>query len=243
MLIKEFTVSQKNEVSVDSAVVFHDELNPRLWDINGKMHPEIRKGLLEVIKDFIDFIGVKISLVDITVSGSNAAYSYTKYSDIDLHIVAKVPENEPEFPELFDAKKNQYNTQYDIKVKGIDVEVYVQDSAQEHHSLGIYSVLKDKWVSEPKKERVDIDSQDVQRKYKQYSGEIKTVLKSDNFSEVKQQMDDLKRMRKAGLESGGEFSVENLVFKMLRNQGLIEKLRDHMFALKSKDLSIESKAQ
>lgn len=243
MLIKEFTVSPQNEVSVDDAVVFHDELNPALWDSSGKMHPEVRKGLLEIIKDFIDFIGVKISLVDITVSGSNAAYSYTEYSDIDLHVVARVPQGEPEFPELFDAKKNQYNTQYDIQVKGIDVEVYVQDAEQEHHSLGIYSVLKDEWVSEPKKERVDIDSQDVKRKYKQYSDEINTVLKSDNLDEVNQQWDDVKRMRKAGLSKGGEFSVENLVFKILRNQGLMEKLKNHMWELKSKDLSIETREQ
>ena len=37
-------------------------------------------------------------------------------------------------------------------------------------------------------------------------------------------LDKIKRMRKAGLAEGGEFSVENLVFKKLRDNGVIEKL-------------------
>jgi hypothetical protein len=239
MLLREFTVLS-NDFDYSDAVAFHDRLNPKLWDNNGTMHDEIRRGLLEIAKDFVEFVGVELDIEDITISGSNAAYSYTKHSDIDLHVVARIPEGSDDLKQLFEAKKNQYNTDYDIKVKGIDVELYIQDASEKHISLGIYSVLNDQWKSTPKKEKPAIDSDDVGEKFKNYRDEIETVLKSNNMAVVKQQWDDIKRMRRAGLEKSGEFGVENIVFKILRNQGWLGKLKDHINDLKSKNLSIEN---
>ena len=75
---------------------------------------------------------------DITVSGSNAAYSYTDSSDLDLHILIdmnQLPDDEV-YRELFDAKKKLYNDEHQITVRGIPVELYVQDANQKHVSLG-----------------------------------------------------------------------------------------------------------
>ena len=145
MILYELTGTPADEYSLSNAVVFHKNLNPLLFK-NGEMKADIRSGLLKIAKHFEEFIGIKLKIVDITISGSNAAYSYTPRSDIDLHIVVEVPEGQ-EYKELLDAKKNQYNAQHDIKVKGIDVELYAQDSKQEHHSIGIYSLLNNSWVS------------------------------------------------------------------------------------------------
>lgn len=241
MLIKEFTVEQPSSgFDISTAVVFHDELNPKLFS-DQRLKPEIRQGLLKIAEHFQEFIGVELDIVDITVSGSNAAFSYTDYSDIDLHLVVQVP-NEPEYKELLDAKKNVYNAKHDIKVKGIDVELYAQDVEQEHHSLGIYSVLKNTWVSRPEKISVKIDSGDVKDKYKNYKERIEVVLKDTELDVAKAAWDDLKRMRKAGLEKNGEFSTENIVYKMLRNQGWIERLQDHINDLQDQQLSIEQRA-
>lgn len=241
MLIKEFTVEQPSSgFDISTAVIFHDELNPKLF-ANQRLKPEIRQGLLKIAEHFQDFIGVELTIVDITVSGSNAAFSYTEYSDIDLHLVVQVP-NEPEYKELLDAKKNVYNAKHDIKVKGIDVELYAQDVEQDHHSLGIYSVLKNTWVSRPEKVSVKVDSGDVKEKYKNYKERIEVVLKDNELDVAKASWDDLKRMRKAGLEKNGEFSTENIVYKMLRNQGWIERLQDHITDLQDNELSIEQRA-
>lgn len=240
MLIKEFTVETPSSgFDISTAVVFHDELNPKLF-ADQRMKPEIRQGLLKIAEHFQQFIGVELDIVDITISGSNAAFSYTEYSDIDLHLVVQVP-NEPEYKELLDAKKNVYNAKHDIKVKGIDVELYAQDVEQEHHSLGIYSVLKNTWVSRPEKISVKIDSGDVKDKYKNYKDRIEVVLKDSELDVAKASWDDLKRMRKAGLEKNGEFSTENIVYKMLRNQGWIERLQDHINDLQDQQLSIEQR--
>ena len=240
MLIKEFTVNPSSDFSLDNAVVFHDTLNPKIFD-GDAMKPEIRTGLMKIAEHFEEFLGIEIKVLDITISGSNAAFSYTEHSDLDLHLVVEIPD-EPEYLELLDAKKNVYNARHDIRVKGIDVELYAQDVAQPHHSLGIYSVLEDKWVSEPKKQRVDVNTEDVREKYKNYRDRIRVVLKSQELDTAQAAFDDIKRMRRAGLADNGEFSTENLVFKMLRSQGWIEKLQEHIFTLQDKELSIEQRS-
>jgi hypothetical protein len=238
MIIKEFTVDP-SDTSIDHAVVFHGILNPKIFK-DGVMRSDVRTALLKIAAHFKKFIGVELDVRDITVSGSNAAFSYTPQSDLDLHVVVAVPDK-PEFRELLDAKKNVYNARHDIKVRGIDVELYAQDVNQLHHSLGIYSVLNDTWVDQPKKQQVDINAEDVKEKYKNYRDRIVVVLGKESLAVAEDMWNDIKRMRKAGLESGGEFSVENIVFKMLRNQGWLEKLNNYVGELQDQQLSIEQR--
>jgi predicted nucleotidyltransferase len=240
MRINEFTKTPSVDFDLGNAVEFHEQLNPKLFD-GEQMRPEIRKGLLKIAEHFEEFIGVELNVVDITVSGSNAAYSYTDYSDIDLHIVVQVP-NDPEYKELLDAKKNDYNARHDIKVKGIDVELYAQDADAEHHSLGIYSVQDDQWTATPERVEVDVDHDDVREKYINYRDRIKFALSQEEIDLANDMWADIKRMRKAGLEtSASELSTENLVYKMLRNKRWIEQLQDHINDLTDRDLSIEGR--
>jgi len=224
-----------------SPVSYHDELNPILWEDN-KLKTDIRYKLLYIAKHFAQFLNVpKLNLRDITISGSNAAYGYSDSSDLDLHLIVDIPEDRLELIELYDAKKNQYNSKFDIKLKGIPVELYVQDSKQIHTSAGIYSVLNDLWLSKPTHNRPRISEQEVKSKARNYSGHINQALRSNDLNLAKQTMDDIRRLRKAGLEVGGEFSVENLAFKLLRARGQIDKLRRHIDKLQSAELSIGEK--
>jgi hypothetical protein len=242
MLIKEFTGEPSSDYDLSTAVVFHDALNPKLFDSEEQMIPEIRKGLLEIAEHFKEFIGVELDLEDITVSGSNAAYSYTPYSDLDLHLVVNVPDD-PAFKEMLDAKKNVYNARHDIRVKGIDVELYAQDAKQEHHSQGIYSVLNDEWISSPQRTQMTVDQEDVREKYKNYRDRIRAVIKQDDLDQAREMWNDIKRMRKAGLSRTGEFGAENLAYKILRNQSWIERLQQHIQGLEDQRLSIEQRAE
>jgi len=236
MLIYELTGTPSNDIDLGQHVKFHNDLNPLLFK-NQLLKSDIKQALIEIANHFKEFIGVDLDIQDITISGSNAAYTYTQWSDIDLHLVVTVDDDR--MRELLDAKKNVYNTQHDIKVKGIDVELYAQDSNQEHHSQGIYSVLNDKWLSVPKKERPTIDSEDVANKYKNYRDRIRRVLKTTETAVAKDAWDTIKKIRKASLEKYGEFGEENLIYKLLRNQGWIEKLHDHINDLVDMDLSVE----
>jgi len=222
------------ELSIEP-IAHHDTLNPALWD-GEQLHPAVRSQLLRIADHFKEFLNhPNLQLTDITISGSNASYGYSEYSDIDLHLVVA---NASAEEELFTAKKNQYNFTYDIKIHDIPVELYVQDSKQTHHSAGIYSIKRNKWISEPKNITPQVDPKEIKSKARNYSGQINQALRSDDLKKCKQTMEELRRLRKAGLEANGEHSIENLAFKLLRARGQIDKLRKYINKLESAELSI-----
>lgn len=227
---------------ISDAVNFHDQLNPALWTEKEQLDLEVYDKLIEIAKDFIAELGISsLKIDDITISGSNAAYSYTPHSDLDLHIKVdynKLPDNEV-YKELFNAKKTLYNDKHDIKVHGVPVELYVQDSNQPHTSLGEYSLLKKEWNKFPIKRRANFDQISTRLKYEKLGNLIEEVLRSKNLEQVNRVLDVIKRYRKAGLEKTGEFGPENLAFKAIRKQGLLQKLFDLKQRLRSKELSIE----
>lgn len=225
------------EISVN-AITYHDELNPLLWE-NNHLETTVRYKLLAIAMHFAKFLNVpKLNLRDITISGSNAAYGYSDQSDLDLHLVVDMPVDRPELAELYTAKKNQYNFTYNITVKGIDVELYVQDVQQVHHSAGIYSVLNDRWISKPKKKLPTISDAEVKSKARNYSARINAAMRSNDLNKAKETMSNIRKLRQAGLEAGGEYSVENLAFKLLRARGKIDKFRKHIDKLQSAELSL-----
>ena len=63
-------------------------------------------------------------------------------------------------------------------------------------------------------------------------------MRTKDIAQCRAAMNELKRLRKAGLEAGGEQSVENLAFKLLRARGQIEKLRKYITKLESAELSL-----
>ena len=235
-------LKELNSFKLSDAVTFHDKLNPKLW--NGtKLRPEVRDQLIKIAEDFLTELGVHdLDVKDITISGSNAAFSYTKHSDLDLHILVdmgNLPTNEV-YKELFNAKKTIYNDTHDITINTIPVELYVQDSRQPVVSLGEYSVLNDEWIRIPTKRRSDFDQTATKSKYEKLLSLIEIALKSKKYSKVKHIIDTIKRYRQAGLDKGGEFGPENLAYKMLRSQGYITKLYDLRDKLHSEKLSFET---
>lgn len=238
-------ILELDQYNLADAVRFHDHLNPRIWDEGERLRPEVRERLLAIAADFQEFLGVKdLDLEDITISGSNAAYSYTPHSDIDLHLVVKMPEQCDEvYQELFNAKKYQYNDLHDIRIRGADVELYVQPSNEPVVSLGEYSVLHDRWLQVPRRQRADIDHSLVRHKYEDLKARIERALKEDDADRVQALVDKIKLMRRAGLAQHGEFGPENLVFKMLRTQGWIQRLYDRLAAARDQELSLMEKSK
>lgn len=234
-------ITELDKFKLEDAVKFHDELNPRLFD-GQKLRPVIKHQLQEIAKDFIEFMGIPtLAIEDVIITGSNVAYTYTPHSDIDLHLLvdfSKLPDNEV-YQELFNAKKSLYNNTYDITVRDIPVELYVQDTAQPHVSLGEYSLVKDKLTRIPTKKRANLDQVATAAKFEKLEELCIEALKSDSLPKVQRVLDVIKRYRQAGLDKHGEFGPENLAFKAIRSKGYFQKLHDHKNALKSEQLSIE----
>ena len=234
-------INELNSFKLSDAVKFHDKLNPKLWK-NDQMEPLVRDQLLVIARDFVENLGIKdLDIVDVIVSGSNAAFSYTPHSDLDLHIVVNMNDlhNDEVYRELFRAKKTLYNDSHEITVHGVPVELYVQDAAESNVSLGEYSILNDKWNKIPKRKTANLDQPATKAKYEQLADLIRLAVKTRDENRVSRAIDLIRRYRKAGLDKGGEFSPENLAYKALRTQGKIDELYDVRDELHSEKLSIE----
>ena len=237
-------IEQLESYNLADAVKFNDRLNPILWGSDEQLNPEVREKLLSIADEFREFLGVNdLQLKDITISGSNAAYTYTPHSDIDLHLVVDLPEADRNevYRELFDAKKYVFNDMHDIKIGGYDVELYVQDANKPHHSQGIYSVVNNDWVDVPKRRRTEIDDVSTQSKYEDLSQRIDTAIASDSYKQMSSLTEKIRDMRQAGLDEHGEFGPENLAFKMLRSQGKIKELYDARNAARDQELSLKER--
>jgi hypothetical protein len=109
----------------------------------------------------------------------------------------------------------------------------------------VYSVLFDEWSNEPKKESVEVDTKLIKTKSQQWMDIIDSVIENasdepleDAKEIIKKYKDKLKKYRTCGLEKQGEYSDENLVFKVLRRNGYIEKLYDFENKYSDKQLSL-----
>lgn len=245
----------ERESKIISSFYVKDTLNSEIWDNyndveNSKMKEFIRDGLLDIANEFISFLGFDIFIQDITMTGSLANFNWSEFSDIDLHVIYDFKESgeqEDLFKDLFNLKRTLFNSQHDITVKGYEVETYVQDMSEPHMSTGVYSVLYNEWLTRPKPEKVSIDKDKIESKSKNWMDIIDTTIEDLNrerdldksIEKLDLVKDKIKKFRSSGLERGGEYSYENLVFKFLRRNGYIEKLFNFKNELIDKTLSIE----
>lgn len=214
-----------------------DSLSTEIFQKNDgtyKMHEPVRDRLLIIADNFIDFLGVDFFIHDIILTGSLANYNWSEYSDVDLHIIIDYEEsgyNIALLAEFFSAKKNTWNSSHNIKIKNYEVEIYVQDIKEKHISSGVYSVLNNKWIIEPQKEAQKLDYRVILEKGEEYAKFIDELIEKqkkdeDISSDIDSIRKKLKRFRQSGLDIGGEYSYENLTFKLLRRNGYIKKLID-----------------
>lgn len=222
------------------SIEMHNELNPKIWKDN-KIDPEVRSKLLETVDEFVEYIDIPIDVVDVHILGSNAGFNYTETSDLDLHLVVNfdtIPASDEILQALYNAKKSSFNETYDISIHGIPVELYVEDIKANTISNGIYSLEKDMWIKYPVKEEVpDID---VSEQVSKYNNIILEAMTSNDLDKMKNILDSVYLLRKNSLACCGEYSKGNQIFKELRNQGILEELRERIYEETSKDLSLEN---
>jgi hypothetical protein len=218
-------------------VTVNRRLNPKIWN-DDVLDIEVAAKLKDIAQAFQEFIAIDLDVVDYTITGSNANYTWTDYSDLDLHIIIKGAPSE-EARELFNAKKALWAEQHTITIKGLPVECYVQGQDEPHHSTGIYSITQGEWLVEPKKVKPTLDDAAIEVKKDAVLAQIEQALLSKDLDRLRTVKDKITQMRKAGLARAGEWSVENLVFKILRNLGLIDQITEKIRELEDAELSLE----
>ncbi len=236
----EFEVRLREFTSTDFVTV-NTELNPKLWQ-GGRLDGKVRQKLLDIARAFVSFVGIDLDVKDYTITGSNANYTWTKYSDLDLHVIIEGTPTESQ-RELFTAKKALWAEYHNITVRGLPVECYVQGQEETHHSTGVYSIIDNTWIREPQRTEPDLDDQAVEAKKDSVLSQIEQALLAKDLEKLRTVKDKITQMRRAGLDRAGEYSVENVVFKILRNLGLIDQITDKIRELEDQELSLEQQNQ
>lgn len=229
-LIADYLIYEDN---ISSPFKVKDKLNPVIWSKDGSIKEKIRKDLILIAEDFLGDDKKYLKVKDIIFTGSMAGYNWSSQSDLDVHVVAVFPEDSEARATLFFYKKSIWNEQHNIKIAGYDVEVFVQEYGKPLYASGIYSLKNKKWTKTPKKGKPNIDVHGIQRKTDRIRERINDAMSmlvrgqaKTAYNEAVSIFDRLKKMRSCGLEDGGEFSVENLTYKVLRREGYLDKLSD-----------------
>jgi len=233
--------------------LYRDNLCPKLWHMDEDGHRldnEARGMLLKIATDFVTNLKkdyeLDIKIHDVVIIGSIANYNWTDYSDVDLHIITDYSDLDmtpDDAQTLFDAIKVNWNNKHDIKIKGHDVEIYIQDKTHKPVSTAEYSVLNNKWIKEPTKEDPKFNKELIKKKYKEYKKKINSLIKDHDENGLKKLLEKLYNYRQAGLDRGGELSEENIVFKILRAHGHLDKLKNSISKIYDKKMSVKEIAR
>jgi hypothetical protein len=212
---------------VKKNLTYNKKLASEAWQ-GSDIKPEVRYKLLQAAKMFIDYVDIpNFKILDVVLTGSMANFNYTKFSDFDVHVITRYSDLDcDDLAEAFyQAKKKIWNDDHDIIVRGHEVELYVEDIEEPSVSGGTFSLLDNSWIKRPTYEPPSYDDQAVNHKVQDLIFVIKKTIKgANNDEELRRLMDKIRRMRQAGLDTGGEYSVENLSFKIIRNLGYLDQL-------------------
>jgi len=223
---------------------YHDKLNIKFWDENA-IRPEVRDKLLQIGYKWAEFAKIPLEAIkDIILVGGNANYNYTRFSDLDLHLVVDKSQI-ADCPELLDDylrdKKKLWALIHDIKIYSHPVELYAQDENDPlPANQGVYSISDDQWILEPRRTEVNLSDPLLIRKVRAMVEKIDELIENEaNDSDVLRKLQKrIRDMRASAIQQGGEFALENLVFKEIRNRGYLDKLSTHIKNLEDTNLSL-----
>lgn len=228
---------------------YHDDLNSALW-VNAQLIDEVKEALVRIADNFIEFLNIpQESIHDIVLTGSNCNYNYSDLSDIDLHLIADFDPSCTDCigltaEDCLNAKKTLWNSQHDVSINGFAVEVYVQHKSEVPTSnAGIFSLRNLEWIQKPAKEIVDLSNGEIMVKAQPLIAAIDNIVDNevDDAASIQDVKDKIRNMRNAGLKAGGEFSVQNLSYKVLRNMGYLDKLYNYAKHVDDLSLSLMQK--
>jgi hypothetical protein len=229
------------EVDFDPIKSFYlkDTLNPKVWK-GSEIDEDIRKNLLQIGSDFYKSLELKADVQDIVIIGSMCNYNWdNKYSDFDLHVLIDFSQINDDYElveKLADFAKKKWNFENDIIISGYDVEIALQDINDFKNSVkegkySTFSLMRNKWIAKPNRVEFTPNEDLIREKAESIMSKVDMIengvdkMKYSKFnSKITKVWKKIKSLRSSGLEEGGEFSLGNLIFKLLRRNGYISKI-------------------
>ena len=230
------TEYSEQDFSALNSFYIKDDFCRDVYNNNDIMFDNIRDKLIEIANDFYESTNLDAEIQDIILVGSLANYNWSRrFSDFDLHIVIDFEsigdDKELLFNYVWYAKK-LWNLEKDIRLRGFEVEVYIQDIDEEVMSSGQYSIMFNEWIKKPERYDFVYDEDDIRKTAETVMTEIDELEENFdkyNYEEIMsfstELWDIIRSFRKDGLATAeAEFSVGNLTFKFLRRNGYIGKI-------------------
>lgn len=218
-----------------------EELNPKIWNEDKTIKEDVKEQLIQIAYEFYEGTDLDADIQDVILTGSLANYNWSEhYSDYDLHILidfSEVSDDIELVKKYVDGARKIWNDYYDVRIEGYEVEVYIQEADEPHISSGMYSLMNEEWIVKPSPIDFELPEDEIKDKARPVMEQISDLEKELEVSndhdyekfqtKIKSVWNKVKNFRKSGLaEEGGEMSIGNLVFKLLRRNGYIGKIMD-----------------
>ena len=222
---------------------FRDQLNPKFWD-GYQLKIPVRDALMKFAKAFAEYVDLDDrAITDVILLGGNAGYNYTVMSDLDVHLIVDpkyIPDCNPELlDDYYMDKKTLWELTHNVTILGAKAEPYIErPGVTRKKSQGVYSLLKRSWLQEPEKFDDELDEKELEKKVKSLKHKIDCFIQSEDPEALRDMVRKLRVGRTVSLQKYGEYGYENMVFKELRNQGYIDKIRSAVVNFKTKSLSL-----
>ena len=223
--------------------MYNTILNPAIWTEQNQLKDGIAEAIAKIVQQFVDDLPIDIDIVDIRLVGSNASYNYNANSDIDVHLVVNtdiLPYESKIVKLLYNSARNKFNKDYSMTIKGLPVEISIEDIKSNVCSNGVYSLTTKEWIKEPQAINVEVTDMTDSEQYIKLYDKITEILLHPTSKDIKDMINQLYMIRKNSILTDGEFGKGNLLFKAIRNAGLLEKLKEELYNILSKELTFES---
>lgn len=223
--------------------IYNETLCPDIWDKYKHLDSRVRVNLLRLAYDFYKKTNFKAPIHDIYLMGSIANYNWTPDSDLDVHIM--VDYNALQMPadtanKMVKTVGATWNSEHNVIIKGHKVEMNMQSIHEiKPHVTGIYSLVKDQWIRQPVINPPQIDKSVIQIQYQSMKKYVESAMNSGDRETMKGAKEYLDAYRQYGLDTVGELSYQNIVFKILRSKGIIKKLKEMITIAYDQEMSLK----
>ncbi len=232
----------------------NDTLDVRIFDQHGKMYPDLRKALLaeaELVakRSLAGLKGIKVK--DIYLNGSSAGYFYYDKSDLDVRIEVvnencSFITNDDELLEQFLTiiKQSTFpNVRFHANGRFADIKI----NTRTFEIMGLYSILNDRWVIEPRKDiTADLNIDDIMEEYTKRFYKIKNYMRdmiSSGKTKTMEGIEEIEAFYKKCIRENNFSAREYIIYKLLNYRGIHKQLQE-LFNDSLKDiLSLTDSAQ
>ncbi len=243
---------------------YHKILAPRIWESQTHLCPLVNQTLQMISAEYINFLGnviglplAKSDIHDIFVHGSITNYYWDKHSDIDLCIVADLSKFHKRLDNLntkiiMRALTNDWKHTFFISIFGRGVDITLVDYHDTYDPNGkylkvgsAYSLFKDSWIRTP----VRIPATQLQSmqhtaytRYRVIMRQCRYILHHKKSAEfVDAYLSGLQQHRIHSMRTAYEQPITSttMAFKMVRNRGMLRRLRQHAKQMRSKTYRLD----